>query len=755
MSIARYALGVGALVCVLGSLGAGAVALRSFTLAQWRGAPARLAEVVLGLGLLIVTLQVLGTVGLFRLTPIVAASLGVGLGLRAWLPARAADDRVGAGRKPRPRSGHVIAVGLSASAAAVVVAEWAGLTLQSFGGGIMGNDSIAYHLPWAASFAQTGQITGIRYTDIDWLTGFYPATSELIHGLGIVLMGNDVLSPGINLVWLALVLLAAWCVGHPRGLSPATLLAGALAMALPMMFFSTAGSADNDVVGMFFLLAAVALWINVAPLATPAAGAGFSPSARGRLWSNAAPLPTPAAGGQSKDRQTGSATFGQARQISPAVLNGWTLLPAAIAAGLAISVKLNLLVSVLALSAAVIASAPSGCRGRVTRLWLAGVGAAGGYWYVRNLFAVGNPLPYFSFGVLPTPHPPPAQAHNSFSVANYLGHPRIVRNVLAPALAHGLGPWWLAIILVAVIGSGLCVVLGPDRLVRLIGLVALVSLGAYLFTPGSASGPWGHPHGFYFNLRYAAPALIVALTAAPLAAPLTGRRIRWVVLGGLVSIFAASVAQASLWGPGYSLSGQVLTAGMPLLGGAIVLLRRWWAMRSWPAVGRTGFATATLMLMLAGAAAGYGGQRHYLRERYVKLSGLPSVSDMWRLGRSVRHQRIALAGTFGWYFGYPLYGVDDSNHVVYLGHHGPHGSFRPIATCRAWRNALNAGHYRYVVSTATRITWTGSLVSSPEGDWTRTDPAARLVFPHAGGPVDVYKLTGRLNPAGCKDGSHA
>jgi hypothetical protein len=100
----------------------------------------------------------------------------------------------------------------------------------------------------------------------------------------------------------------------------------------------------------------------------------------------------------------------------------------------------------------------------------------------------------------------------------------------------------------------------------------------------------------------------------------------------------------------------------------------------------------------------------------------------------VQHARIALVGTLGAFFAYPLLGIEDSNDVAYVGHHGPHGSFTPITNCREWRRALNAGHYRYVVTTAPRDVWTPALSFSPEGDWTRNDPAARSVA--------VYRLHG-------------
>jgi hypothetical protein len=150
----------------------------------------------------------------------------------------------------------------------VVLLQWTGPSLRSFGNGITGADSIAYHLPHAASYAQTGQIRAIRYTDYAWLTGLYPATSELFHALGIVLMGNDVLSPGINLIWLVLTLLAAWCIGSVRGLGSASMLAAAIVMATPMMVGSNAGTAHNDVLGVFFFVAAVALWMRTADMPT-------------------------------------------------------------------------------------------------------------------------------------------------------------------------------------------------------------------------------------------------------------------------------------------------------------------------------------------------------------------------------------------------------------------------------------------------------------------------------------------------------
>ena len=131
--------------------------------------------------------------------------------------------------------------------------------LQAYDVGIRTFDSVWYHLPWAASFAQTGHIAPLRFTDIEYLTAFYPATSEMLHGLGIVLFGHDTLSPALNLIWAR-----SRCRGVVRGRARRARRRRGDArrsgvLATPMMNSSQAGSAANDIVGMFFLLASVAL----------------------------------------------------------------------------------------------------------------------------------------------------------------------------------------------------------------------------------------------------------------------------------------------------------------------------------------------------------------------------------------------------------------------------------------------------------------------------------------------------------------
>src|SRR5579884_2257711 len=317
VAIGRYLLGAAGLVVICAVLAVAALAIRRRILADWTGAPARLAESVIGLALLIGVLELLGAVGLFAFAPIVVVCLLVG-----WASLRSASVGPG-GRASLPGRDAVathagLATVLALLAGATVAAEWGALSIQSYDVGIRGFDSLWYHVPWAASFAQTGNVVSLRFTDVEYLTPFYPATAEMLHGLGIVLLGRDTISPGLNLVWLGLTLLAAYCIGRPRGVGAGTSIGAAVALATTMMDYSQAGAAANDIVAIFFLLAAVALYVNGA------------------------------------------------------------LVVAAVAAGLAVGVKLTVLAPILALTIGVVILAPRGERMRTAGLWLGPLVLAGG-----------------------------------------------------------------------------------------------------------------------------------------------------------------------------------------------------------------------------------------------------------------------------------------------------------------------------------------------------------------------------------------
>jgi hypothetical protein len=286
-------------------------------------------------------------------------------------------------------------------------------------------------------------------------------------------------------------------------------------------------------------------------------------------------------------------------------------------------------------------------------------------------------------------------------------------------------------------------------------LIALASLVAYSFTPLTAGGPWGHPYGLALNMRYGAPALTLALAVTPLALLFRSQLGRLAAAGGLTTLFVATVAQRRLWTPDYNLGGAhaalvlvVVAVVLVLVVAVIVVLGPWSLISLRRPLARGTAATLAVSLALGGVAAGYSGSNDYLRHRYSEKYGPPGVYEAWRWARGLHHAQIALVGNFSWFFGYPLWGLDDSNRVAYMGQRGPHGSFRPITSCRAWRMALNLGHYKYVVTAANRVFFTTRLVHSPEVGWTRTDPAARLVL-SPNRAIQVFRLTEPLHTDRC------
>jgi hypothetical protein len=354
----------------------------------------------------------------------------------------------------------------------------------------------------------------------------------------------------------------------------------------------------------------------------------------------------------------------------------------------------------------------------------------GGFWYVRNLFAVGNPLPWF--GPLPRPAAP-LQQHTGFTVWHYIVSAHAWNHFIEPGLRAGLGPWWPAILAAVLLGPLACLPPPADWHARMLGLVALASLFAYLVTPESAAGPRGEPVGFAFNLRYAAPALALSLAVLPLA-PLFARKPE-LTLAGLLALIASALAQAHLW-PRHGLLGALLIAAAFA---AFLLV---------PVHGKI-LLPATILLVAIG---GYPLERSYLDGRYTFQPGVSSLGHVWALFRGIHHARVALVGTFGGFFSYPLDGIDDSNAVHYVGHHGPNGSFTPIRACPEWISALDAGRYGYVVTTPARDPWhPRRLGPSPEGRWTSSSPAAHVLYRDFadGQPITVFKLNGPLGPASC------
>jgi hypothetical protein len=356
-----------------------------------------------------------------------------------------------------------------AIAAAAVVKFALELKLQ-LGTGMTGFDSTWYHGPFAAGFFQGGDTWSLHLIAPQFLAWFYPANSELLHSVGMLAFERDILSPLLNLGWLVGCLVAAWCVGRPFRVAPVSLALGAIALSVPA-FADQAGEARNDIVGTFFLLAAVAIALNA-----------------------------------SSARDDGEA--------GPPV---GALAVVGLSAGLAAGTKLNFLLpaAVLVVGLSVL-SRPGARWPALATSGLAAV-AGGGYWYLRNLAHTGNPLPWIK-DLGPISLPAPEQAlggREGHSVVGYLFDGSVWADWLLPGLRDGLWVVWPLLLGLALFGLFLCLGARGAPLLRVAGLAGLAAVLAWLLAPTSASGPDGMPRGFESGLRYLVPALVLGLTLAP------------------------------------------------------------------------------------------------------------------------------------------------------------------------------------------------------------------------------------------------
>ena len=469
-SLGAYVGGCFALAGIAAALGLGGYWLRRWIVPEFSGALARHAEVTIAVAQLVLSLELVGTIGIFRLGWIVLACILVGLGAAA-LGRRKAPRDADPVEPPRVHPWMLlIAVGV----ASWTVAEWSFPSQLSLDEGMFGGDTTWYHMPFAARFVQDASIWDLHLTDpLRLVAWFYPQSSELINGAGIAIFQSDWISPLINMGWLAMGLLACWCIGRPYNVGPATLVAGAIVFDAGIFIETQAGEGRNDVMALALLVAFAAFLINGHQRYAPASGP-------------VADKPDPHA----------------------PLLDKGPLIMAGLAGGLAISVKLTMLAPVGAIALGVVAFS-----GRGRRLTSALVmGAA--------MFV--NPIPQLKFGPLnlPTPDQMPLDPRPRFSVAHYLGEPTIYRKWFFPELDNALGPLYPLILVVAFVATVYIVVRSRNRILRVLAAGALLTAVVYLFTPLTAAGPEGEPRGFFTNTRYLMPGLVLGLVMLPIARPL-------------------------------------------------------------------------------------------------------------------------------------------------------------------------------------------------------------------------------------------
>ena len=703
VSAGTYLLGVAALAVLAVALGLSAVRLRRRLLPTWHGPPAVLVDSVLAIALLIWLSELLGIAGILHAWTLLAASLALA-GAITWRvrPPGSAD-------RPLPARGPdgpaLIGLLITVGVIAVVFAQWALTAKMALDRGIFNFDSLWYHMPFAVEIAQSHSVTGLHHTETVYTNWFYPQNSELLHAVGILLTERDTISLFLNFGWLALAFLAAWCVGRPYGRGPHCVAAAAVVLACHTLVVREPGAAKNDLVAAALLLSSIAILITA--------------------WAD--------------ERQRGRGRAG----LPP----GWPLAAAGLAAGLAVGTKVTAIAMAAGLTVAAVALAPPGARRAAIGWWLAPALAGGGYWYLRNLIAAGNPLPQIErLGPIELPHPETLQSGRpDFSIAHYATDTAVWREYFGPGLEQAFGDLWPLVVVGAALGVVLAVLRGRDRVVRWTAAATLLGLLAYLFTPLGASGAEGEPEGFAINIRFVIPPLLAALVLLPLSI----RRREGLLLAALVVVLLVTDRSDTVVRDPDRLFGLLFALLVVLVPAAILLAR----FRGAP---RTVVLAACLVLALTVAAIGHPLQRDYLRDRFGPGSELPgmSLNTAYHWARDVERARIGLAGTSAGFLGYGFYGTDLSNQVRYLGREGPHGAFNAIPDCEGFRAAANEADLDYLV-TAPFLNFIDpdQPVTSPETAWLRGEPAVAPIL--RSGPVTVWRVGGELAPGGCRPAANS
>jgi hypothetical protein len=729
LSFGHYLFGVVGLALVAVPMAMGGVRLRRRLLPGWAGAPARLAEAVLAVALLTVLLQLLGAFGILVPGVLIPAALLVGLGLYYgfWVD----YDRAPATPPPSPPIPKAQTI-LALLAAAFVAAHWATGLQDVWARGMLTFDTLWYHGPFAARIADTGSVWGMHFTDPLYLNWFYPQNSELLHGAAITLFNRDIFSPLVNFGWLGVALLAAWCIGRPYGVAPLSLTAVAIAMDTGPMVPREAGTPATDTVPVAMLLAAAAILINAW-------------ASRNQSGAEGGPAGGLSASGESAVRLS--------RAASPGVPAGppfGALLIAGLAIGLALGSKLTISGVTVGFAVGVPFLVPREQRWRAFWVFVGGVAAVAGFWFLRNLIHAGNPLPWIrEIGPIHLPGPNRGlEGRDDFTVAHYIfSNPStsLWRAYFLNPIENLLGPLWFLILGGAAAGAIVAVWRPRTPAVRLAGVVTIVAAIAYLFTPLTAAGPEGHPLAFGINLRYLIPGFALGLALLPLEPRITPERLRLpLIAGGLIALFFTShYSDANVaWDGPFASIPWAAVIGIVLIGApvGVALL----AARSALLAGAAG-------ALLAIAVAAVGWERHddYFAHRYDRPEDFRfQLDDAVRWAKPTSNLRIGVAGTSGAYNQYGFYGDDLSNYVQYVGRHLPEADFRAIESCPAFREAVNEGNYDYLVTTPELdLNKPATASPSPERGWVRNDPAVDQVL-HSG-RVSVFRVTGPLSPNGC------
>jgi hypothetical protein len=685
MTALRFLGGIVLFAMAFGPLVFGSDVLRRSLVPDWSGLDGALADVVLVLSATVVVTEALGTVGWLRPVP-VALALAL-VGVVGWLVApRLRRSRSAAGPDTAdPNRLPTWATAVSLGGIAVVVGSWLSRTVDALRHGMTTVDTLWYHLPIAVRWVQTGRTSGVQYFDSDPVTAFFPASSSLFHAIGFLFFRSDLMSTIVNLGWFALAIAASWSVGRAFGVGPASALGTALLMGTPGLVATQPGGAYDDVVGVALLLTAIALALH------------------------------------RRD---------EPRRLAHLVLIGLAL-------GLCVGAKYTFVAPAVMVAVGLVVTSGRGRRLRATLALFVAACVTGSYWYVRNIAVVGNPLPSLAVHLGPVSLPS-VKGLPTATVSKFLFNAGAWHDQMLPGLRLSLGPVWPVLIAFAFIGAVGAIVQRREPIVRMLGVVAVLSLVAYLFTPQYLVA-LGRPVFFGVNVRYASPGLVMGLVLLPIVL----RRWATFVLSALAATVLVTQLDPTSWPTGiaWNTFAKPVTHGdalwaiallAALVGGGLAVAALWRragreSTRRRRHAGRWAIVAAVALLGLLALAAVRG---TYLTNRYVGIQTYPRLTS-WLRGQ--HGLRILVGGTF-MQDQYPLAGTDLSNWVQVAGVKTGRGNFRTVASCEDWARLLENGHYDVAVM----------LPSPLLAKWTAAQPDSRLVIHDRLGSssafYDVYRL---------------
>lgn len=629
MTVAEVLVGWGFLVVWLGAPLVVAGAFRRRVLPGWTGAPALLIDAVTTLALVLTAAQLLGTAGGFTRPGMTAAALVVGTGgllLARRVPMQPLREFPAHPERSWSRVLGVVCV-------AAVIGVWGSETQVVLSVGNYDRDTLVYHWPYAAWFAQSGWTTQIHLGAPGGGSSWHAANAELLGGISILAFHRDWMLPLLNFAWLGLGLLAARCIGRRSGAGGLAVSVACVLFAVPILARFQGGSGFSDTASLGLVLAAVALFLE-------AFDHGLAPQVL--VWGGAC-------------------------------------------AGLAASTKETTLAVGGSLTLAVLGLCVRWGRAKAFACWAGPALLLGCFWYLRNLAREGNPIPTSRLGPFRS-IAGPAIDKNGYSVAHYLTDAHVIRHIFLPQLVTAWGLLWPLMVVGVLLAAALTLrrsTPGTDRALAVIGVVGLL---AYLITPTTAFGLAGMPLLFPENTRYALPAMLVL--AMLLVRRSTSGLARSALAVGVAVTLTATIVTRGTFPTVLPHHGKqaVTLAGIAL----VVLAAAMFEVGRWPHRGRSLTAIALAVAVSASMLSFIGAR--YERQRYPASSG--EAARTYRWANTVHGAHI---GVDGIQREYPYTGNDVSNRVNYIGIRDRQRLFTEAPSCALWRQAVNVGHFNYLV----------------------------------------------------------